>query len=64
MAELVEAAAQVRKQPPVPRPFIEEALQRIHAGQEKVFLYPTGRPSLKDVYTVAVRLESATAVKN
>ena len=64
LIELVEQAAKARNEPPVPRRYIEEALQRIDAGQEDVVRYPTGSPSLGAVYDVAVGLESKTATKN
>lgn len=64
MAEFVEAAAEVRNNPPVPRPYIEEALRRIEAGQEEVTKYPNGKPSLKAAYEVAVRLEAEASTKN
>ena len=64
LISLVEAAAQARNQPPVPRQFIEEALRRINAGEEEVSRYPMGSPSLRGIYDIAARLEGAVAVKN
>lgn len=61
---LVEKAAQARNEPPVARQYIDEALRRINAGQEKVLKYPNGEPSLKGVYEIAVRLESEVSTKN
>jgi hypothetical protein len=54
---LVEATAQARGEPSVDRLYIREALRRINSGQENVQRYPLGKPSLKDVYDVAARLE-------
>lgn len=64
LIDLVEQAAGARNEPPVPRRYIEEALRRINDGQEKVPQYPTGSPSLKGVYDIAVKLESIKAAKN
>ena len=64
LAEFVEGAAEARNQPPVPRKCIDEALRRIDAEQEEVTRYPNGKPFLKDVYDVAVHLESAASTKN
>jgi DNA replicative helicase MCM subunit Mcm2 (Cdc46/Mcm family) len=62
---LIEAAAKMRGKPPVLRQYIKEALQRIDAGTETVSKYPnTGLPSLKGVYDIAAKLESAAAPKN
>lgn len=63
--ELVEQAANARNEMPIPRWCIEEALRRIVDGREEVsYWYPSGFPSLKGVYDVAVKLESAEATKN
>jgi len=64
LAELVENAAKVRKNLPVERKYIDEALSRIDAGQEEVDSYPLGGPSLKGVYEIAARIESESMDKN
>ncbi len=63
-AELVEGAAQARGNPPVARSFIEEALRKINANEVEVTKYPSGSPTLRAVYEVAVLLESEATVKN
>lgn len=62
--ELVEGAARARNNPPIARHYLEQALQRIEAGQEQVCIYPGGKPSLRAVYEIAARLEASEAVKN
>ncbi len=64
LIELVEGAARARRQPSIPRHFIEEALQRIDSGKEDIDRYPSGSPSLKDIYDIAMRIECASATKN
>ncbi|MFA6295307.1 MAG: hypothetical protein WC666_02690 [Candidatus Paceibacterota bacterium] len=54
--EAVEGAAKIRGDLPLPRDFISEALERVNSGKEIVLRYPTGRPSLKGVYDIALRL--------
>lgn len=64
IAELVANAAKIRNQPPVDRCYVEQALKLIKDGREVVERYPNGAPSLKDVYDIAVRLESTQSTKN
>ncbi len=64
MIELVEDAAKIRNEPPVPREFIDEILRQIHDGLIDAPRYPNGVPSLKDVYLLAVKLENETTTKN
>lgn len=64
LADLVEGAAMMRKDPPIPREFIDQALRKIDAKEIKVERYPSGEPSLKAVYDVALGLESAYAPKH
>ena len=64
LVEFVEATAKARKEPPVARQYIEEALRRIDAKEEGVSRYPSGSPSLKGIYNIAARLESEAAIKN
>jgi hypothetical protein len=64
LAELVESAAQSRKEPVVAREHILEAIRRIDAGEETVETYPMGDPSLRGVYDLAVRIEAEKTKKN
>jgi hypothetical protein len=52
----VEAAAERREEPPIPREFIVKAVERIREGKENVVLYPSGDPPLMDVFDIAKRL--------
>lgn len=57
---LVEQAAQARgERPLVPRSFIAMALEKIENNDEEVEKYPTGAPSLRGVYEIAVKLFNA-----
>lgn len=57
---LIEQAAQARGEKPlIPRDFIAKALRRIENGEEEAEKYPTGAPSLKSVYDIAVKLFKA-----
>ncbi|NNM83797.1 hypothetical protein HKL94_01075 [Candidatus Parcubacteria bacterium] len=63
LTELVENAARVRKDPVVPREFIETALARIEDGLEEVERYSTDKPSPKGVYEIATRLQAEKTTK-
>ena len=56
LVTLVEGAAIARGEEIIHRDFIVEALERVEKGKEIVQRYPTGAPSLKEVYDVALRL--------
>ncbi len=56
LVTIVEQAAQARGNPTVSREYIIKALERIECGEEKVVKYPTGAPSLKGIYEIAVKL--------
>lgn len=57
---LIEQSAKARgEEPLVPRKFIAKALEKIENGGEEVEKYPTGAPSLKGVYEIAVKLFNA-----
>jgi len=56
-AGLVQQAAIRRGKAPVERQCIEEALQRIESGEEKVAEYQTGTPAVGAVYDLAARLQ-------
>jgi hypothetical protein len=55
--DLVEKAAKMRGEEPVPRDFISEALEKIEKGEEKVEMYPTGAPSLRGISDLARRIQ-------
>ena len=64
LVDFVEQTAQIRKEPPVPRDYILDALEKIEAGEIEVEKYPTGYPSLSAVYKVASEMyEKDKAVK-
>ncbi len=64
LADLVQAVAAFRQAMPVPREYIDEALERIQNGQEpEVKRYPNGMPTMIGVYEVATRLEAARKAK-
>jgi len=56
LIRMIEAAAEIRGELPVPRDFIVEALEKIGCGEETVERYPTGVPSLKDVFDIASKI--------
>ncbi len=56
LVEIVEGSARARKEQPIPRVFIQGALNRIHYQMESVRTYPTGAPRLIDVYALAKQL--------
>lgn len=56
---LVRQAAKIRGEVLVPEEYIKKALEKIESGEEKVMKYPTGTPSLKGVYEIAVKLFKA-----
>jgi hypothetical protein len=56
MIELVKRAAEIRGDIPISREFIKEALKGIKSGKFEASKYPTGEPSLKDVYDIAFSL--------
>jgi hypothetical protein len=60
LAELVEDAAKARNDAKVPREYINDALNRIERGQTEVERYPTGHPTLKGVYGIALELYKST----
>ncbi len=62
--DLVEAGAKRRREPPVPRKFIQEAARRIESGEESVEVYPGGLATLKGTYDLAARIEADSSVKN
>ena len=65
IVDLIEKVAKkVWKVPEIPREFIIEALDRIEDGQERVETYPSGQPTMRAVYAVAVQLQSASAMKH
>jgi len=53
LVELVEGAAMARKDAPIPRDYILDALEKIEKGYIEIEKYPTGHPSLKEVYDIA-----------
>jgi hypothetical protein len=56
LIELVEEAAKARGDAFVPRDYIVEALEKIERAEIEVPQYTTGRPALKGVYEVALRI--------
>lgn len=62
--DLVEGAALARNDPQVARPYLEEAHRRIEAGEVQVASYPGGKPSLKAVYELAVRIAAEASPGN
>ncbi len=62
LVSLVEGAAKARGDEAVPEQFIKEALRRIEAGDEKVGKYPTGQPSLRGVFVIALRIKNEESV--
>jgi len=60
LALLVEAAAVLRGEDSVPRGFIVEALELVESGQKTVPMYPSGAPSLKAIYDLALCLYTGT----
>ncbi|HVV14891.1 MAG TPA: hypothetical protein VHD55_00580 [Candidatus Paceibacterota bacterium] len=64
MVKLVEDTAQGRGDTPVPREYIERALEEINQGKHAVKTYPTGAPTLTAVYAVAVMLYAKTQPKH
>jgi hypothetical protein len=59
-------AARMRKQPTVNRKYVEEALRQIDAGQEVASRFPSGQPSLAEIYKLAASIQAAAkaAMKN
>jgi len=55
-ANLVELAAEARGNQQVPRKFIDEAIAKIEKGEMKTEQYPSGMPSLRGVYDIALAL--------
>ena len=53
LVDFVEQSAQVRNEPPIPRDYILDVLEKIEAGEIEVEKYPTGCPSSSAVYKVA-----------
>ena len=54
--EMVQLATRLRRDAPVAKWRIEEALRRIDAGQVKVSRYPSGNPLPKEVHYLALGL--------
>jgi hypothetical protein len=64
IADLVQAISVCRGDMPVPREFIDEALDRIDKGQEpNVERHSNGMPTMNGVYLIAARLEASTKAK-
>lgn len=61
---MVEAAAEHRKEPSIPREFIVKAVERIHEGKENVVRYPSGNPPLTDVFEIAKRLRDESMTRH
>ena len=61
---MVEGAAKARGEIAVPREFIVAAIERIEVGEYTVTRYPSGMPSLKDVFDVAIMLHAETQIKH
>jgi len=59
LIELVENAAKARKDAPLPRKYIIDALKKIDNGDVEVERYPMGHPSLKGAYKIALELYEA-----
>ncbi len=64
LIEFVENAAKVRKDTPLPREYIIDALKKIDNGDVEVERYPMGSPSLKGVYEVALELYEADQTRH
>lgn len=60
LAAIVEDASKVRRDPPINRVFINDAIRKIREGEVKVPRYPNGFPSLKSTYDVAASLQSSS----
>ncbi len=58
LVELVENTAKVRGEMEIPREFIVKALEKIEAGGTEVERYPSGHPSLRSVFEIAVELQA------
>ncbi len=57
LLNMILGAAKMRREPVVvPREFIEAAHERILNGEYEVYRYPSGMPSVKDIYEVAAAL--------
>lgn len=56
LINLIMEAAQSRGDREVSEKYIEKALVMIDSGEMKVAMYPTGFPSLKGVYDLALEL--------
>ena len=63
LVELVESAAKIRGEPTVPRDYIVEALDKIDKKEVEVERYPTGIPSLKNVYDLASKIYKEIKIK-
>jgi hypothetical protein len=64
-AHNVEFAAKLRKNDiPVPRKFIEAALDLIARGEAECRVFTSGMPDLKRVYDIAVILQSKEVQKH
>ncbi len=59
LIKLVENAAKDRKDVPISRKYIIDALEKIDRGDAEVERYPMGHPSLKGVYEIALGLYEA-----
>ena len=64
LIELVENVAKARKDAPLPREYIVDALGKIENGDVDVERYPMGSPSLKGVYEIALRLYDADQTRH
>lgn len=63
-SEHVEDWVKTMGEQPVPREYINAALGQIETHQVEVRMYPSGEPSVRAVYELATKLESADATKN
>ncbi len=64
LIELIEDVAKVRKDMPLPREYIIDALKKIEDGDIEVERYPMGNPSLKGVYDIALELYEADQTRH
>lgn len=64
LVELIEETAKIRGDDPIPREFIEKALEKIETGEIEVERYPMGDPSLSGVYEIASQLYVDTMTKH